>query len=179
MTRFARAFAFAVFGLAMIAGAAHAQDNAQSKKPPTPAEAIIENWNDVGNRLVTMAEDWPEDKYTYKLAPTTRTFQEVILHLAGSNYDMINKMAKTTVGDGRNDPPVDAYKTKAATVAFLKKSIEDGAAMAKKQGDAGVVKLLEYWDGYTEHMGEHYGLLVAYYRATGGVPPESRPKKKE
>ena len=40
-----------------------------------------------------------------------------------------------------------------------------------------MIKLLEYWDGYTEHMGEHYGLLVAYYRASGGVPPESRPKK--
>ena len=130
-----------------------------------------------GTGLVAMAEDWPEDKYDYKLAPTTRTFQEVILHVAGSNYDMLNKMAKSKLGDGRNDPAVADYKTKAATVAFLKKSIEDGAAVAKKQGDAGVVKLLEYWDGYTEHMGEHYGLLVAYYRASGGVPPESRPKK--
>jgi hypothetical protein len=36
---------------------------------------------------------------------------------------------------------------------------------------------LEDWIGYTEHMGEHYGLLVAYYRASGSVPPESRPKK--
>jgi len=26
-------------------------------------------------------------------------------------------------------------------------------------------------------MGEHYGLFVAYYRANGVVPPESRPKK--
>jgi len=178
MTRFARPiFAFAALGVMMFAGNAHAQENAQPKKPPTATEAVIANWNDVGNRLVTMAEDWPEDKYSYKLAPTTRTFQEVILHVAGSNYDMINKMTKSKAGDGRNDPPASDYKTKAETVAFLKKSIEAGAAQAKKQGDAGVIKLLEYWDGYTEHMGEHYGLLVAYYRASGGVPPESRPKK--
>jgi hypothetical protein len=26
-------------------------------------------------------------------------------------------------------------------------------------------------------MGEHYGLLVAYYRANKMIPPESRPKK--
>jgi hypothetical protein len=26
-----------------------------------------------------------------------------------------------------------------------------------------------------EHSAEHYGLLVAYYRANGMVPPESRP----
>jgi hypothetical protein len=161
----------------LLTGTARSQDNAQPKKPPTPTAAIIDNWNDVGNRLVTMAEDWPEDKYGYKLAPTMRSFQEVILHVAGSNYDMLNKMTKSKIGDGRNDPPVSDYKTKAETVAFLKKSVEAGAAEAKKQGDGGVIKRLEYWDGYTEHMGEHYGLLVAYYRASGGVPPESRPKK--
>ena len=49
--------------------------------------------------------------------------------------------------------------------------------MIQKEGDAGVLKRLDYWIGYVEHMGEHYGLLVAYYRATGQIPPESRPKK--
>jgi hypothetical protein len=170
-------FVVAALCMAPFVGVVRAQDSAKPKKPPTATEAVIANWNDVGNRLVAMAEDWPEDKYDYKLAATTRTFQEVILHVAGSNYDMLNKMTKSKLGDGRNDPAAADYKTKAATVAFLKKSVEDGAALAKTGGDGGVVKLLEYWDGYTEHMGEHYGLLVAYYRASGGVPPESRPKK--
>jgi hypothetical protein len=31
--------------------------------------------------------------------------------------------------------------------------------------------------GFIEHSGEHYGQLVAYYRLSGLVPPESRPKK--
>jgi hypothetical protein len=178
MIRLARPiFVFAMFALAMLGGTARAQDNVQTKKQPTATEAVVANWDDIGHRLITMAEDWPEDKYSYKLAPTTRTFQEVILHIAGSNYDMLNRMTNSKVGDGRNDPPASEYKTKAATVAFLKKSVEDGAAAAKKQGDAGVIKFLNEWDGYTEHMGEHYGLLVAYYRASGLVPPESRPKK--
>ena len=89
--------------MALFAGVAHAQDSAQPKKQPTATEAVIANWNDVGNRLVAMAEDWPEDKedkYDYKLAPTTRTFQEVILHVAGSNYDMLNKMTKSKMGVG-------------------------------------------------------------------------------
>jgi hypothetical protein len=33
------------------------------------------------------------------------------------------------------------------------------------------------WLSVIEHSAEHYGLLVAYYRANGLVPPESRPKK--
>jgi len=156
---------------------AQAQDGAQTKAPRTPTKAVVDNWNDVGGRLITMAEDWPEDKYSYKLTPQVRSFQQVILHIAGANYDMINRLTGTKAGDARNDPPVNEYKTKAETVAFLKKSLEDGAALAEKEGDAGVIKHLEDWIGYTEHMGEHYGLLVAYYRASGGVPPESRPKK--
>jgi uncharacterized damage-inducible protein DinB len=159
------------------ASTTHAQEGPQPKTPPTPTQAILENWNDVGNRLVTMAQDWPEDKYTYKLNPAVRTFQQVLLHIAGSNYDLINHLAGTKVGEAQNDPPVSQYKTKAETVAYLKKSVEDGAALLQKEGDAEVVKHLSGWVGYTEHMGEHYGLLVAYYRSNGVVPPESRPKK--
>jgi hypothetical protein len=156
---------------------AHAQEGSQPKTPQTPTQAVLENWNDVGNRLITMAQDWPEEKYTYKLNPAVRTFQEVILHIAGSNYDLLNHLAGSKVGEAQNDPPVSQYKTKAQTVAYLKKSVEDGAALLQKEGDADVLKHLSGWIGYTEHMGEHYGLLVAYYRASGGVPPESRPKK--
>ena len=170
-------FFVALLVLCGTARMAQAQDGAQTKAPRTPVKAVVDNWNDVGGRLITMAEDWPEDKYSYKLTPQVRSFQQVILHIAGANYDMINRLTGTKAGDARNDPPVSEYKTKAETVAFLKKSVADGGALAEKAGDAGVIKHLEDWIGYTEHMGEHYGLLVAYYRASGGVPPESRPKK--
>jgi len=167
----------APLALLALAGAARAQEGTQPQKQKTPSAAVLENWNDVGNRLVTMAEDWPEANYSYRLKPEMRTFQGIVLHIAGANYDLLNNITKTKVGDARNDPPPAEYKTKAETVAFLKKSVADGAAEIQKAGDAGVLSHLDYWVGYTEHMGEHYGLLVAYYRVTGGVPPESRPKK--
>jgi len=179
MKKFARSICvLAVPALLLtFAGTTRAQEGAKPKTPPTPAQAVLENWNDVGNRLVAMAQDWPEDKYTYKLNPAVRTFQQILLHIAGSNYDVINHVAGTKVGEAQNDPPVSQYKTKAETVAYLKKSVEDGAALITKEGDADVLKHLSAWIGYTEHMGEHYGLLVACYRANGVVPPESRPKK--
>ena len=154
-----------------------AQDAAQAKKPKTPSEAVLENWNDVGSRLVTMAEDWPENKYSYRLTPDVRTFQQVMLHVAGSNYDLINRVAGKKLGEAENDPKPENYATKAQVVAFLKKSVSDGAAEIQREGDAGVLQHLSGWIGYTTHMGEHYGLIVAYYRASGAVPPESRPKK--
>jgi hypothetical protein len=178
MTKIARSIFFlvavALFGPA---GTLRGQEGQPPPQQKTPSEAVLENWNDVGNRLVTMAQDWPEDKYTYQLSKDVRTFQQVLLHIAGSNYDLLNHATNSKVGDGRNDPPVSEYATKERTVAFLKKSVEDGAAEIKKEGDAGILKHLDYWIGYTEHMGEHYGLLVAYYRASAVVPPESRPKK--
>lgn len=178
MRHFAR-FLLLLVPLVLLAfvGSARAQEAAKPKKQKTPTEALLENWNDIGSRLVTMTEDWPEDKYTFRLKPETRSFQEVLLHIAGSNYDLLKNVTKAKVGDDRNDPPVSEYKTKAEVVTFLKNSIAAGAAEIKKEGDAEVLKHLDYWIGYTEHMGEHYGLLVAYYRANGVVPPESRPKK--
>jgi uncharacterized damage-inducible protein DinB len=158
------------------ASSLNAQEGAP-RKQRTPSQAVLESWNDIGNRLITMAEDWSADKYTYRLNDQVRTFQQVLLHVAGSNYDMLNRISGAKMGDGRNDPAVSDYQTKEKTVAFLKKSVTDGAAQIKKEGDAGVLKHLDYWIGYTEHMGEHYGLLVAYYRNNGIVPPESRPKK--
>jgi len=160
----------------LVAPAVRSQEGG-AQKQRTPSQAVLESWNDVGNRLITMAEDWAADKYTYRLNKDVRTFQEVLLHVAGSNYDLLNHVTGTKVGDARNDPAVSDYKTKEQTVAFLKKSVTDGAAEIQKEGDAGVLKHLDYWIGYTEHMGEHYGLLVAYYRNNGIVPPESRPKK--
>lgn len=163
--------------LALSAGVARAQDSAQTKKPISSSHAVLENWNEVGNKLVAMAQDWPEEKYTYRLNPEVRTFQEVLLHVAGSNYEFLNQLSGKKLGDGNENPDVASYKSKAETVAFLKKSVEDGAAEIKKGGNAGAIAHLDDWIGFTEHMGEHYGLLVAYYRANGVVPPTSRPKK--
>ena len=48
-------------------------DANKAKEPPKPAlspsAAIIEQWNDIGRKLIAMAEDFPEDKYEYKTNP--------------------------------------------------------------------------------------------------------------
>ena len=87
------------------------------------------------------------------------------------------------------DPKRADYATKAAVVAFVKKSFADGADLIKSKGDGGLGDLYvdpfsngqtRFSDGawaFIEHSGEHYGQLVVYYRVAGLVPPESRPKK--
>jgi len=172
-----RGWVFVYASLAVIFAPSLRSQEGGAQKQSTPTQAALARWNDIGNELITMGEDWPADKYTYRLNAKVRTFQEVLLHVAGTNYELLNRLSRRKVGDGRNDPAVSDYETKEQTVAFLKKSVADGAAEIQREGDAGVVKNIYDWIGYTEHMGEHYGLLVAYYRNNAIVPPASRPQK--
>jgi len=174
--RHATCFAVIAIVLGMFSPLSRAQQ-APAKPPSTPAAVVLEAWNDVGNRIIAMAEDWPESKYGYRPNDQVRTFTQVLLHVAGSNYSLVNALRGQKLGNEDNDPSTATFKTKAQVVDFLKKSVADGAATIQQEGDAGVLKHLRGWVGYTEHMGEHYGLLVAYYRSNGVVPPESRPKK--
>src|SRR5271168_2030991 len=123
MKKFARSICLLAVSVLLLshAGTARAQEAAQPKTPLTPKQALLENWNSVGSRLVTMAQDWAEDKYTYKLNPDVRTFQQVLLHIAGSNYGLLNGVSGKKMGDEKNDPAVADYMTKAKTVEFLKK----------------------------------------------------------
>jgi uncharacterized damage-inducible protein DinB len=168
-----RAMAAAALGLLLLAGVA----GAQAPKKMGPAEATLQNWNDIGNRLITMAEDFPAEKYTFRATPEVRTFQQVLLHVAASNYSLINVARGKKLGIDQNDPPIENFKTKAEVVAFLKKSVADGADTIHQMGNAGMLEHLVDWMGMVEHSGEHYGQLVVYYRLNGIVPPESRPKK--
>jgi uncharacterized damage-inducible protein DinB len=178
------------WGLAVMP--AFAQDAAKKNEPPKPAvglsQAVLDQWNDVGRKLIAMAEDFPEDKYDFKPTPAQRSFAEQLLHMAGANYYFTN-LAMGQKPPAQEDPPRAKYKTKADVVAFVKKSFEDGAAAIKAKGDTGMaglmvdpsanqqVRVFDAAYGFMEHCGEHYGQLVVYYRLVGLVPPESRPKK--
>jgi uncharacterized damage-inducible protein DinB len=171
---------------------AHAQDamkqQAAVKPADSPSKVVLDSWNDIGRKLIAMAEDFPEDKYDFKPTPAQRTFAEQLLHAANANYYFTN-LALGQKPPAEEDPKRDQYKTKAAVVAFVKKAFADGAAAIKAKGDKGMsdlivdpfahqqVRISDWAYGFIEHSGEHYGQLVGYYRLSGLVPPESRPKK--
>jgi uncharacterized damage-inducible protein DinB len=175
--------------LAIPASAQDAMKKDAAVKPADPqSKVVIDSWNDVGRKLIAMAEDFPEDKYDFKPTPAQRSFAEQLLHAGGANYYFINPL-KGEKPPADEDMKRDRYRTKADIVAMLKKSFADGAAALKAKGDKGMsetivdpfakqqVRVLDMAYGFIEHCGEHYGQLVVYYRLSGLVPPESRPKK--
>jgi uncharacterized damage-inducible protein DinB len=181
--------------LILAAGLVGPLANAQGDVKPTsapkaadsPSQVLLDSWNDVGRKLIAMAEDFPADKYDFKPKPEQRSFAEQLLHAAGANYFFINPVQG--LKPPTDDPKRADYATKAAVVAYVKKSFADGAALIKSKGDGGMGdqfvnpfgnQLTRFSDGawgIVEHSGEHYGQLVVYYRVAGLVPPESRPKK--
>ncbi len=180
-----------VLATALFAQMAHAQAAPQPTPAPkaadSPTKVLLDNWNDIGRKLIAMAEDFPEDKYDFKPNPVQRSFAEQLLHAAGANYFFMNPVKGMKPPTG--DPKRADYATKAAVVAFVKKSFGDGAELIQSKGDGGMNDLFldpfanqqaRFSDGawgLIEHSGEHYGQLVVYYRVAGLVPPESRPKK--
>jgi uncharacterized damage-inducible protein DinB len=157
------------------------------KPADSPSKVVLDSWNDIGRKLIAMAEDFPEDKFDFKPTPAQRSFAEQLLHAAGANYFFTAPVLGQKPPEG--DPKRDQYKTKADVVAFVKKSFADGAAAIQAKGDKGMSELVvdpfahqqvrigDLAYGFIEHSGEHYGQLVVYYRLAGLVPPESRPKK--
>ena len=141
----------------------------------TTAQSIRGHFSSVNQRVLEMAKDFPEDNYDYKLKPEMRTFGAVIVHIASGNV----YAAKAGKGENVNWDELDPkdYKTKAQVVSLMEKSISDAEATLKSLPDNSFAKTIEPWISVTEHSAEHYGLLVAYYRANGLVPPQSRPKK--
>ena len=179
---------FILLSVVSFAVSSRAQEKKPLKPAPNPSKAVLDSWNDIGRKLIAMAEDFPEDKYDYKATPAERTFAENLLHVAGVNYYFTNILRGEKPPAGEN-PPRSQYKTKADVVAFVKKSFADGAAAIEARGDKGMSEIVvdpysneetrvsDYAYGFIEHSGEHYGQLVVYYRLNGIVPPESRPRK--
>ncbi len=165
---------------------AQAQDQA-----PLPASSradeMLDRWNYIGNKLIAMAQDFPEDKYDYKLQKDERSFALNLLHAAALDFVLMRAVAGSNIGPdfgGGDNPSRDAFKTKAEVVKFIQEAVGDGADVIKQQGDAGLDKTTklgkklrhnsDIWVFAIEHSAEHYGQLVVYYRANNLIPPDSR-----
>jgi len=149
---------------------------------------MLDRWNDIGNKLIAMAQDFPEDKYDFKVQKDERTFALNLLHAAALDFVLIRRISGSNLGPdfGEGDNPSrDLFKTKVDVVKFVQEAVADGAKAIQQQGDAGLDNTTKFfgnrlahnssiWTFAIEHSGEHYGQLVVYYRANNLVPPDSR-----
>jgi hypothetical protein len=138
-----------------------------------------QNYTGVKNNLQKMAEQMPEENYTFKATPDIRTFGELVAHVADTQARLCS------MASGEQKSVGAASKTaKTDLVAVLKDSsaICDAAfdsltgATASQPAGLGRSKLalLEFNTG---HSNEEYGYMSVYLRLKGIVPPSSAGKK--
>ena len=78
---------------------------------PGPARSrsdeMLDRWNDIGNKLVAMARDFPEDKYDFRIPKDQRTFAQNLLHAAALDFVLIRRVSGSNVGPdfGEGDNP--------------------------------------------------------------------------
>jgi hypothetical protein len=153
-----------------------------------PSEDVARAWGEIGGKLVEMAQDFPEDKYDFKVHKDQRTFAETLLHVVNDDFLAVSAIKGSQAGPDFQGEHASrsVYKSKADVVKLLKDAVAAGSEVIKSQGDAGLdkaifspftadpVRVSTLWWSVIEDDGEHYGQLVVYYRANNLVPPRSR-----
>jgi hypothetical protein len=169
MNRFTLAASFALFASASLA----AGIVEQAGPAPTYETVLARSWEDVHNRILTIAKDtaFPDEKLAWKPHPDARSVMEELRHVT-IGLEMTTAQAKGEKFDFEAREKMDASKpkTRASVVAEMEAALAASLPLIKAKPRPNLI-------GWLEHQGEHYGKLVTAYRANGIVPPVSRPKK--
>jgi hypothetical protein len=169
MNRFTLAASFALFASASLA----AGIVEQAGPAPTYETVLARSWEDVHNRILTIAKDtaFPDEKLAWKPHPDARSVMEELRHVT-IGLEMTTAQAKGEKYDfdAKEKEYAKRPQTRADVVAQMQAAIAASYPLVASKPSPSLV-------GWLEHQGEHYGKLVTAYRANGIVPPVSRPKK--
>src|SRR5258708_15588039 len=87
---------FLVTILALVGTSSYGQGQSKNESPHparSRADETLDLWNNIGNKLIAMAQDFPEDKYDYKLQKDQRTFALNLLHAAAFEYVVARRIS--------------------------------------------------------------------------------------
>ena len=130
------------------------------------------------------AEKMPEEEYAFKPDPASRSFGQILGHIADADY----LFCSTVLGESSPSPGVEKSKT---TKAELRAALHDAFTYCNRAydalTDAGANETVKAFGQERNKLGalwfnashnlEHYGNLVVYMRLKGIVPPSSDPKQ--
>ena len=136
------------------------------------SEVALVRWSEIGDKIVQLALEFPEDKYEARPTAEVRTFADQLRHVAFWNAHFCKSLRREDSDGSANELSREQFPTKAKIVNALRKSFDDVKAELSHSGRE--VSDLDGLITYLGHNGEHYGQLVVYYRLNGLVPPMSR-----
>jgi len=172
--------------LVLACGAVSLTAQSTPAKVPGFRGLFLKQLDDVQNKVVSLAEAVPQEKYSWRPAEGVRSIAEVYGHIASANYGL-----PTFIGvkpPATFNPAATAKETdKAKLVEALKSSFEYLRQIVANMPDADLEKPTKLFGQETtyegvlfltaNHMHEHLGQSIAYARTNGVTPPWS--KKRE
>jgi hypothetical protein len=161
-----------VFLIALLpGGVSFAQDN------PFSADAR-QTYALIKDSLLKAAEKMPEEHCSFRTVPEVRTFAQMIAHVADAQMLMCG-----TVNGERNAATAGSKTSKADLVAALRASfaycdpvyatMTDAAGAAKMRGARWDMSKLGLLNWNISRDNEMYGIIGAFLRIKGMVPPSS------
>ena len=145
------------------------------------ADFIVEV-DDVGKKLIDLAQAMPAEKYAWRPAPGVRSVGEVYVHVVQGN-SMLPSLLGAARMDGVSRDSEKTVTDKATIVELLKKSVENAKAAGNRVSDVDLEKKVSFFGSeisqrrllmrILHHMHEHLGQSIAYARVNGVTPPWS------
>jgi len=146
---------------------------------------ILNNVDGVEQKVSELTKAFPSDKWTYRPMEGVRSANEVVNHIAGSNYFFAGFFGVKPDIELKDDAEKDTNRDK--SLAILKTSFEFLRNLVKGIKDTELDKKVKFFGGKeatqrevllttVTHMHEHLGQLIAYARVNGIVPPWSKGK---
>lgn len=146
---------------------------------PKMVQAQVTSW------IERAAEKMPEEEYALKPDPASRSFGQILGHIADANY----LFCSSVLGENNPSPRIEKNKT---SKAELTSALHDAFTYCQRAydalTDANAQELVKAFGQERNKLGvlwfnashnlEHYGNLVVYMRLKGIVPPSSEPKTK-
>jgi uncharacterized damage-inducible protein DinB len=153
----------------------------QSHGPVQVNEEVQAHWRRLGQKLRAMAEDFPEDRYSFRPQKDQYSFGQQFVHVADDAYIVMSAIKGSPLGPLSGKPlNSNQYKSKASVVELIKQVFADGTTLLQQQGDDGLSRQLKspfgdftvrastLWLAVIEHAAEHYGQLVVYWSQRSG-----------
>jgi len=161
------------------------------------AKDMADSWRTVRKNTIQVAEDIPEDKYSFRAAPETMSVAEIFSHLAVTPYwaqqcHFVDKKSTVTSEDfgkwmGEVGKHASTLTSKAAIVDALKKNGEQFASQLETLSDAQLGEMVglpmgnktrfEMLLGVKEHEMHHRAQLFLIERLLGIVPHLTRARQ--
>lgn len=142
---------------------------------------FLEDLKDVEDKMVSLAEAFPQDKFTWRPGTGVRSVSEVFLHMAGGNFGFPSAWGATPPAGIQRQGFETSTTEKAQVIALMKQSYAYMRQSVENLSDADLAKSIKMFGQQRKvgsvlfitatHQHEHVGQLIAYARMTGVVPP--------